>query len=100
MIFNEAGSTLSSNNSAIVVGTIQLIGALISTMLVEKAGRKLLMVSSALNCALGLASFGAYDFSKHHGVDVSSYNWIPLSSVCFCIFAANLGKSSIKFNIA
>jgi hypothetical protein len=93
MIFNEAGSTLSSNKSAMVVGVIQLIGASISLIVVEKAGRKLLMVSSALNCALGLVIFGAYDFTKHYGVDVSSYNWIPLSSVCFVIFAANIGNT-------
>lgn len=99
MIFNEAGSTLSSNKSAMVVGGIQLIGASISTILVEKAGRKVLMISSALNCALGLVIFGVYDYSKHSGVDVvSSYNWIPLSSVCFVIFSANLGTTTSQFS--
>lgn len=41
-IFAESGSNLSPNMSAIVIGTIQLIGTLISTNLVEKAGRKVL----------------------------------------------------------
>lgn len=81
-----------------VVGGIQLIGAFISTVLVDRLGRKLLMVSSAVNCALGLALFAAYDFSKHSGIDVMSYNWIPLSSVCFVIFAANLGMSLVHSN--
>lgn len=39
-IFEEAGSTMSPNMSAIVVGVIQLIGSYVATNLVEKAGRK------------------------------------------------------------
>lgn len=39
-IFQESGSNLSPNMSAIVVGVIQLAGAYCSTFLVEKAGRK------------------------------------------------------------
>lgn len=39
-IFKESGSSLSPNTSAIVVGIIQLIGSLIATNLVDRAGRK------------------------------------------------------------
>lgn len=39
-IFKDSGSNLSPNMSAIVVGTIQLIGAYCSTVLVDRAGRK------------------------------------------------------------
>lgn len=92
MIFDEAGSSLSPNASAIIIGSIQLVGVYISTVLVDRAGRKFLMVSSAFGCALGLATIAAYDFSKHHGVDVSDYKWIPLAGFSFVIFVANLGE--------
>lgn len=39
-IFAESGSNLSPNMSAIVVGIIELFGAYISTILVDRAGRK------------------------------------------------------------
>lgn len=39
-IFAEAGSDLTPNMSAIVVGAIELLGSYISTVLVDKAGRK------------------------------------------------------------
>lgn len=94
IIFDEAGSSLSSNASAIIIGSIQIVGVYSSTVLVDRAGRKFLMVSSAFGCALGLALIAAYDFSKHHGVNVSDYTWIPLASFSFVIFVANLGETS------
>lgn len=39
-IFAESGSSLSPNMAAIVVGVIQLVGSYFSTVLVERAGRK------------------------------------------------------------
>ena len=39
-IFRKSGSDLSPNESAIIVAVIQLIGVYVSTMCVEKCGRK------------------------------------------------------------
>lgn len=39
-IFSLSGSNLSPNKSAILVGVIQLVGAFVSTQLVDRAGRK------------------------------------------------------------
>lgn len=41
-IFEEAGSNMSPNMSAIVVGVIQLFGSFAPTYLVERAGRKVI----------------------------------------------------------
>lgn len=43
-IFQESGSTLSPNDSAIVVGVIQVVGSVASTNLVDRAGRKVKMI--------------------------------------------------------
>lgn len=39
-IFEESGSNFSPNMSAIVVGAVQLIGAVVSVNFVDRAGRK------------------------------------------------------------
>lgn len=43
-VFAEAGSVLSPNLSAIIVGMFQLIGCAFSTLLVDKLGRKVILV--------------------------------------------------------
>lgn len=39
-IFQEAGSNMSPNMSAIVVGSIQFLGSVVATSLVDRTGRK------------------------------------------------------------
>lgn len=39
-IFEEAGSSLSPNMSALVIGVIQVVGNVIATILVDRSGRK------------------------------------------------------------
>lgn len=41
-IFQDAGSNMSPNMSAIVVAVIQLFGSYVSTVLVDRAGRKVI----------------------------------------------------------
>lgn len=48
-IFEEAGSSMSANDSTICVGVIQLIGSYVATNLVDRAGRKVKHFSLSLN---------------------------------------------------
>jgi hypothetical protein len=91
LIFQEAGSTLSPNISAIIIGCIQVVGVYLSTFLVDRAGRRFLMITSGSCCALGLTVFAVYDYMKVNGMNVSELNWIPLFSFSFVIFFANFG---------
>lgn len=43
-IFSESGSDISPNLSAIIVGFIQLIGTIVATQLVDRAGRKVSII--------------------------------------------------------
>lgn len=43
-IFNEAGSSMSPNTSAIIVALIQLVGSYTATYLVDRAGRKVSII--------------------------------------------------------
>lgn len=96
MVFSEAGAQLSPNVSAIIIGAIQVVGVQISVILVDRAGRKFLLIISAVFCFLGQATFSFYDYLKvEHEMDVSQYNWIPLLSFSIVITFANFGETLI-----
>lgn len=46
-IFAESGSTLSANMSAIVTGSLQMVGSYCSTLLVDRVGRKVRLFDSS-----------------------------------------------------
>lgn len=96
-IFDQSGSTLSPNISSIIVGIIQIIGALFPPLLVERLGRRMMLFISALGCAIGLSVISIYTLLISLGHDLSSFGWIPLAAFSFVIFIANWGVLTLPF---
>lgn len=96
-IFEHSGSSLSPNESSIIVGVIQLLGAYGSTMLVDKAGRRLLISTSAFGISVGMLMFATYSYFKSLGHTASYLDWIPLASFSFVLWIANLGVLTLPF---
>jgi SP family facilitated glucose transporter-like MFS transporter 8 len=96
-IFRAAGSDLSPNAATILIGSLQLAGSYVSSLLIDKAGRKILLLISNICMALCLAALGAYFFFKHQGSDVSNFGWLPVGSLSVYIIAIALGVAPITF---
>lgn len=96
-IFQEAGSSLSPMMSSIIVIFIQLVGSYISTILVDKSGRKVLLLVSTVGSSLSLAVMGTYAYLKHLGVDIRDFTWLPIASLSALVFLVAIGIASIPF---
>lgn len=94
-IFKAAGSNLDPNVCAIIVGVVQVLMTFASAALVERAGRKVLLLLSSTVMALCLAVLGVYFYLKDNHHDVSNIGIIPLLSlVMFIICFRYLNYSS------
>lgn len=60
---------------------------------------QILLLLSCFGSALGLITFGTYSLLKTNGCDLVAYNWIPISSFSFFIFAAAFGILTLPFII-
>lgn len=97
-VFKQAGSNLSPNVSSIIIGIIQLCGAYVSTMLVDRAGRKFLICLSAFGISIGLFIFGLHSYlSTNSSLDLTLFSWVPLVSFSFVLFIANFGVLTLPF---
>lgn len=96
-IFKYSGSSISPNASSIIVGIIQIIGCYCSTLLVDRAGRKILISTSAFGISFGMFVFALYSYLNSLGYDLAHINWIPLASFSFTLWVANLGVLSLPF---
>lgn len=85
-IFVESGSTLDPQQCMIFTSVVQIIGTLFASILVEKFGRKTLMLASTAGMALGMFGFGAFvQFTD--SATKAEYNWVPLMAVAFVVIS-------------
>jgi SP family facilitated glucose transporter-like MFS transporter 8 len=100
-IFAQSGSSLSPNLSSIIVAGVQIFGSLCSVLLVERTGRKFLLIISLLGCAFGVSTLGSYTYLKglegFEFLSTDSFKWIPLVSFSFVMFISNWGYMTIMF---
>lgn len=95
-IFTSSGSSsLHPNDATILVGTVQVVATLVACLIIDRAGRKLLLIISSIGCGLSILLLSIYHFiGDSKGQDfLHSFSWIPiLSLICYMIaFSLGLG---------
>ncbi|XP_017020083.1 facilitated trehalose transporter Tret1-2 homolog [Drosophila kikkawai] len=96
-IFEDAGSTIDSNLSTIIVGLVNFIATLAATVLVDRVGRKILLYVSDIAMVLTLFVLGGFFYAKAHDKDVSSLGWMPLTCFVIYIMGFSLGFGPIPW---
>lgn len=103
-IFSDAGATIPATISTIIIGVIQVIATFISSLVVDKLGRRILLLLSALVMCLCSTALGVYFFLQQtHGANadiVQAISWLPLVSLSVFIIAFSLGFGPIPWMMA
>ncbi|CAK9814494.1 Facilitated trehalose transporter Tret1 [Anthophora quadrimaculata] len=90
-IFEKAGSSLNADESTMIVGLLQVIAVFVSSLIVDRAGRKVLLLTSILSLCLTSCTLGLYFYLLEINQDVSTIMWLPLASMCIYIVMFNMG---------
>lgn len=96
-IFEWAGSSLSPGSATVLVGAVQVVATLVSVVLVDRAGRRALLIASDLVMGACLLALGAFFWLKTSGSDVSSLHWLPLVALLLFICAFSVGFGPIPW---
>lgn len=76
---------------------LQVLATYSSTLLVDKAGRRVLLLISSSVMATCLTVLGLCFHLQEHGHDVSSISWLPLASVAVFIIVFSMGFGPIPW---
>ncbi|XP_050450567.1 facilitated trehalose transporter Tret1-like [Cataglyphis hispanica] len=96
-IFQMAGSSLSPNTSSVIVGAIMLLGSFLSTSLIERMGRRLLLLISCVGTCTCHCVLGAFCYLQNLEYDISAYGWIPIAalSIFVIVYAVGMGNGPV-----
>lgn len=90
-LFQKTGTAIDPYKSSFVLAIALIFGSLATTYLVERLGRKVLNFISLLGSGLGLFTTSFYHYLNLNGLDVSGFEWIPVTSLSFVIFLSSAG---------
>lgn len=83
---------------AIIIGCLRAVGTIISAFLIERFGRKLLILGSSFLMTISLIAMGTYFFFQElDPVHVENFRYIPVLSLGIFIFFFSIGIGPISF---
>ncbi|XP_012551100.1 facilitated trehalose transporter Tret1-like isoform X1 [Bombyx mori] len=100
-VFKKASDSvtipLTPNKQVMMIGVLQLLGSILATCIVEKTGRKLLLVSTSFTVGVGMVALSAWFYMTSLGFWLPG--WVPVVAMCVCIFADAAGFQPISYII-
>jgi len=100
-IFKATGIQLHSNYCAIIVGAVQLIAAVLATTIMNKVGRRVLLLISETFMCVALTAMGTFFYYKTYYPDTTRdyLQWLPLTSMCVFVVSYSIGMGPITYTI-
>ena len=95
-IFHSAGSQIDDHLATILVGLVQLIANFLSLFIVDRAGRRPLLIASGALMCVALAALGTHFHLQKYGMD-QSLGLLPLISLIVFMVGFSIGYCSIPF---
>lgn len=97
-IFKEAKVNIDSNIATIIVGVMQVVATFASTLVVDRAGRRILLLLSTGVMGLCTILLGVFFTLKDQDEDsVANIGWLPIVAMCVFILMFSLGFGPIPW---
>ncbi|XP_032523324.2 facilitated trehalose transporter Tret1 [Danaus plexippus] len=85
-IFESSGSDLQPAIATIIIGAVQVVASCITPVVVDRLGRRLLLMVSACGTAIGAILLGMFFLLKHNESEVvASISFLPILSLVLFI---------------
>lgn len=97
IIFDSVGSDLGGAESSFILAAVQIIASALSSSIVDRFGRRPLLLFSVSGAAICNTIVGVFFFLDHKGNDVSSIAWLPMTAIMIFIIAYTLGLATVTF---
>lgn len=99
-IFMKTGSSLAPEISTILVGIVQVLASGATPLIVDRLGRKIILLVSAAGMCLAHGTMGLYFYMDHIKSDaVHSISWLPIFSLIFFVTVYCVGFGPLPWAV-
>lgn len=97
-IFGAAGTGFDPELATILVGVMQVIATFVASLIIDRLGRRILLLVSDAIMALCTLFLGIYFFMKNNDESsVSNLGWLPIVSLCVFIVSFSIGFGPVPW---
>jgi len=97
-IFQDAGSSLNPTVANIIIGAVQIVATLLAALVMDRAGRRLLLNTSALLMVISIGLLGFYFYAADHMKHLAEHiTFVPVISLSVFVFGFSLGFGPIPW---
>ena len=98
LIFQAADTGIDKDLSTIIVGIFLVVATLAASNLVDRTGRKILLLISVIVMTITLTALGVFFYIRDNNPDQArDIGWLPITSLCIYIFAFALGFGPVPW---
>ncbi|RZC34873.1 Sugar tr and/or MFS 1 domain containing protein, partial [Asbolus verrucosus] len=98
-IFEAAGAGLAPEISTIIIGVVQVGISVVTSSIVDRLGRRILLLISLIGSCFSLVALGVYFYLKDHQFNVDAIFWLPVSSLLVYIIAFSIGMGPLPWAV-
>jgi len=99
-IFEQSGSSMNSNVANIIIGAVQIVATIIAALVMDKAGRRMLLNLSSSLMVISIGVLGAFFYIADNLGDedlAKKIELVPVASLSVFVFAFSIGFGPIPW---
>ncbi|CAG7834851.1 unnamed protein product [Allacma fusca] len=99
-IFKDAGTQIDDHVSAIILAVVEVVVVILSTLTVERLGRRILLIVSEVGITISLLALGTYFYIKEKNPEqAAGLGWLPLTSLIVFVLTFNFGMEPVPWTM-
>ncbi|XP_050311208.1 facilitated trehalose transporter Tret1-2 homolog [Anthonomus grandis grandis] len=98
-IYESAGTDIPPNVCTIITGCVQVASNTACIFMVEKMGRKLLLLVCCIFCFMSMTVLGLYFFFKGRGYDMGPVFWLPITCLIVYMLVFSFGLGPLPWTV-
>ncbi|ENN70298.1 facilitated trehalose transporter Tret1 [Dendroctonus ponderosae] len=98
-IFQDAGVAMKPELCTIMIGVVQVVFTGLTSGLIDKQGKRLLLMLSAVGMTVAQGGLAYYFYLKDSDSDVSAFTWLPIACLIGYIITFCLGFGPIPWAV-